>query len=86
MILIVFPEGTGISLEQRSMSNIIQFYLEELLKIEEGEKATEYFNERQRKALVKQGVLSRCYGHGGCRLQLTSTTKQIIQNMVTSNV
>ena len=51
-----------------------------------GEKATEYFNERQRKALVKQGVLIRSYGHGGCRLQLTMTTKQIIQNLVTSSM
>ena len=68
------------------MTNIIQFYLEELLKIDKGEKATDYFNERQRKALVKQGVLARSYGHGGCRLQLTTTTKQIIQNMVTNNI
>ena len=68
------------------MINVIYFYLEELLKIEKGEKATEYFNERQRKSLVKQGVLARSYGHGGCRLKLTSTTKQIIQNLVTSNI
>ena len=68
------------------MANVIYFYLEELLKIDTGEKATDYFNERQRKSLVKQGVLSRSYGQGGCRLQLTSKTKQIIQNMVTSNI
>ena len=55
------------------MINVIYFYLEELLKIDKGEKATEYFNERQRKSLVKQGVLTRSYGHGGCRLRLTST-------------
>lgn len=68
------------------MANVIYFYLEELLKIDTGEKATDYFNERQRKSLVKQGVLSRSYGQGGCRLQLTNKTKQIIQNMVTSNI
>ncbi len=68
------------------MINVIYFYLEELLKIDRGEKATEYFNERQRKSLVKQGVLARAYGHGGCRLRLTNTTKQIIQNIVTSNI
>ena len=68
------------------MINVITFYLEELLKIDRGEKATDYFHERQRKSLVKQGVLARSYGHGGCRLQLTNTTKQIMQNIVTSNL
>ena len=82
----MISDNPGSSLEQQSMINVIYFYLEELLKIDKGEKATEYFNERQRKSLVKQGVLTRAYGRGGCRLRLTNTTKQIIQNMVTSNV
>jgi hypothetical protein len=60
------------------MANIIHFYREELLKIEKGGKATENFNERQRKALVKQGILTRVYGHGGCKLRLTDQAKRII--------
>ena len=67
------------TLEQQSMSNIIHFYREELLKIDKGGKATDYFNERQRKALVKQGVLTRVYGHGGCKLRLTDVAKIIMQ-------
>ena len=80
----LIPDNTGINPEQQSMINIILFYIEELLKVDKGEKATEYFNERQRKTLVKQGVLARSYGRGGCRLHLTSKTKQIIQNIVTN--
>jgi len=82
----VISENPGANPEQQSMINVIYFYLEELLKVDRGEKATQYFNERQRKSLVKQGVLARAYGHGGCRLQLTNKTKQIIQNLVTSNI
>jgi hypothetical protein len=82
----LISDRTIISLERQSIINAIFFYKEELLKIDEGEKATDHFNERQRKSLVKQGILSRNYGHGGCRLELTSQTKQIIQNMVTSNI
>ena len=74
----MISEGTGMTLEQQSMTNIIHFYREELLKIEKGGKATEYFNERQRKALVKQGVLMRVYGHGGCKLRLTDQAKRIM--------
>jgi hypothetical protein len=69
------------SLEDRSITNVVHFYREELLKIDQGEKATDHFNERQRKSLVKQGVLSRSYGQGGCRLELTNKTRQIIQTM-----
>ena len=82
----MISNNPGTNLEQQSMINVIYFYLEELLKIDKGEKATDYFNERQRKSLVKQGVLTRSYGQGGCRLQLTNKTKQIMQNMVTSNI
>ena len=67
--------------EQQSIVNIILFYKEELLKIDKGEKATDHFNERQRKSLVKQGILARNYGHGGCRLELTKSTRKIINNL-----
>jgi hypothetical protein len=70
------------TLEQQSMANIIHFYREELLIIEKGGKATKYFNERQRKALVKQGILTRVYGHGGCKLRLTDQAKKIIREDV----
>ncbi len=66
--------------EQQSIINIVLFYREELLKIDRGEKATDHFNERQRRSLVKQGILTRNYGHGGCRLELSKRTRQIINN------
>ncbi len=75
----MISENTSETLEYLSLKNTIQFYQEELLKIEGGEKATTHFNERQRKSLVKQGILERKYGHGGCRLKLTSKAKQIIE-------
>ena len=68
------------SLEYQSLRNTIEFYQEELLKIEGGEKATDHFNERQRKSLVKQGILERKYGHGGCRLRLTKKAKHIMNS------
>jgi len=61
-----------------SKRNAIDFYREELLKIENGERATDHFNERQRKSLVKQGILTRVYGHGGCKLMLTEEAKRIM--------
>jgi len=61
-----------------SKRNAIEFYREELLKIENGERATDHFNERQRKSLVKQGILTRVYGHGGCKLMLTDEAKRIM--------
>ena len=67
--------------EAQSITNIVLFYRDELLKIDRGEKATDHFNERQRKSLVKQGILSRIYGQGGCRLELTKQTRQIINTM-----
>ena len=66
-------------LDYQSMRNTIEFYKEELLAIEEGEKATDHFNERQRKSLVKQGILERTYGHGGCRLKMTKKAKSILE-------
>ncbi len=74
------------NLEKQSILNLILFYKEELLKIDKGEKATDHFNERQRRSLVKQGILTRCYGQGGCRLKLTDQTKQIIQSIVANNM
>lgn len=74
----MISENTQKSLEYQSLRNTIGFYQEELLKIEDGEKATDHFNERQRKSLVKQGILERKYGHGGCRLKLTEEAKKII--------
>ena len=74
----MISENMRETLDYQSMRNTIEFYQEELLKIEDGEKATEHFNERQRKSLVKQGILERTYGHGGCRLRLTHKAKRIL--------
>lgn len=75
----MISEETANTLEEQSTINVVRFYREELIKIDNGEKATDHFNERQRKSLVKQGILTRCYGHGGCRLELTRETRKIIK-------
>ncbi len=74
----MISENQTQTFEYLSKRNTIDFYREELLKIEKGEKATDHFNERQRKSLVKQGILVRTYGHGGCKLRLTEETKRIM--------
>ena len=74
----MISENQDLSFEYLSKRNTIDFYREELLKIEKGEKATDHFNERQRKSLVKQGILVRTYGHGGCKLKLTEEAKRIM--------
>ena len=74
----MISENQDLSFDDVSKRNTIEFYREELLKIEKGERATDYFNERQRKSLVKQGILVRVYGHGGCKLRLTEEAKRIM--------
>jgi hypothetical protein len=74
----MISENQDLSFDDVSKRNAIYFYREELLKIEKGERATDHFNERQRKSLVKQGILVRVYGHGGCKLRLTEETKRIM--------
>jgi len=74
----MISENQEISFEDISKRNAIEFYREELLKIENGERATDHFNERQRKSMVKQGILVRIYGHGGCKLRLTEEAKRIM--------
>ena len=74
----MISENHDLSFDDVSKRNTIDFYREELLKIEKGARATDYFNERQRKSLVKQGILVRVYGHGGCKLRLTEEAKRIM--------
>jgi hypothetical protein len=74
----MISENQDLSFHEVSKRNTIDFYREELLKIEKGGIATDYFNERQRKSLVKQGILVRVYGHGGCKLRLTEEAKRIM--------
>ena len=74
----MISENQDLSFDDVSKRNTIDFYREELLMIEKGERATYHFNERQRKSLVKQGILVRVYGHGGCKLRLTEETKRIM--------
>ena len=74
----MISENQDLSFDDVSKRNAIYFYREELLKIEKGERATDHFNERQRKSLVKQGILVRVYGHGGGKLRLSEETKRIM--------
>lgn len=69
--------------EERSLAdvnfrNTVIYYLEELRRIDAGELATEHLKDRQRKALVKAGILKRVYGRGGCRLRLSNEARRLM--------
>lgn len=67
-----------LSLADTNFRNTVIYYREELLRIDEGELATEHLKDRQRKALVKGGVLRRVYGRGGCRLKLSNEASRLL--------
>lgn len=64
-----------------SFRNVVMFYMKELLELDNGKKASDFFNDRQRKSLVKSGILLRRYGKGGCRLALSPKTKIILEKI-----
>jgi hypothetical protein len=64
-----------------SFRNVVLFYKEELIKVDLGERATDYFSDRQRKSLVKAGVLRRVYGRGGCHLKLSTKAKRVLRQI-----
>ncbi|MBN2335999.1 hypothetical protein JXL21_10615 [Candidatus Bathyarchaeota archaeon] len=66
---------------EQSFLNTVQFYHRELMLIDKGEKATSHLKDRQRKALVKAGVLNRVYGRGGCRLRLSVKAKRVLRDL-----
>jgi len=63
---------------EQSFRNLVVFYHQELIYIDKGHKASDFFSDPQRKKLIKQGVLERAYVHRGCRLRLTNKTKNIL--------
>jgi len=66
---------------EQSFVNAIIYYRRELTLVDKGEKATIHFTDRQRKALVKAGILVRVYGKGGCRLHLSSEARQVLEEV-----
>jgi hypothetical protein len=64
-----------------SFRNVVLFYKEELIKVDLGERATDYFSDRQRKSLVKAGVLRRQYGRGGCHLRLSNKARRVLRQI-----
>jgi hypothetical protein len=71
--------GDEVSLADANFRNTVIYYMEELLRIEAGDLATEHLKDRQRRALVKSGVLRRVYGRGGCRLRLSNEAKRLLR-------
>jgi hypothetical protein len=69
------------SLADMNFRNTVIYYREELLRIDEGELATEQLKDRQRRALVKAGVLRRVYGRGGCRLKLSTEARRLLREL-----
>jgi len=66
------------SLADVNFHNTVTYYREELRRIDAGELATEHLKDRQRKALVKAGILKRVYGRGGCRLRLSNEARRLL--------
>jgi hypothetical protein len=58
--------------------NTVIYYRDELRRIDAGELATQHLKDRQRKALVKAGILKRVYGRGGCRLRLSNEARRLL--------
>jgi hypothetical protein len=71
----------NISPNEQSFVNAINYYRKELMLVDNGEKATTHFTDRQRKALVKAGILVRVYGRGGCRLHLSSKARRVLDEV-----
>ncbi len=70
-----------VSPAEQSFVNAVIYYRRELMLVDEGEKATTHFTDRQRKALVKAGVLVRIYGKGGCRLHLSNKARRVLEEV-----
>lgn len=70
-----------VSPKEQSFVNAIIYYRRELTLVDKGEKATIHFTDRQRKALVKAGILVRVYGRGGCRLHLSSEARRVLDEV-----
>jgi len=68
-----------VSPKEQSFVNAIIYYRRELMLVDNGEKATTHFTDRQRKALVKAGILVRVYGRGGCRLHLSNKARRVLE-------
>jgi len=70
-----------VSPKEQSFVNAIIYYRRELMLVDKGEKATTHFTDRQRKALVKTGILVRVYGKGGCRLLLSNRARRVLDEV-----
>ncbi|TFH16366.1 hypothetical protein E4H04_06730 [Candidatus Bathyarchaeota archaeon] len=71
---------------EQSFRNLVIFYQKELLYIDKGQKASDYFSDPQRKKLIKQGVLERIYVHRGCRLKLTNKANYVLNSYMTQQI
>jgi len=70
-----------VSPKEQSFVNAVMYYRRELMLVDKGEKATTHLTDRQRKALVKAGILVRVYGRGGCRLHLSNRARRVIDEV-----
>ena len=66
---------------EQSFRNIVRFYSRELVMVSQGEKASIWFSEPQRRKLTKIGVFERVYMHKGCRLQLSDKARGILASI-----
>ncbi len=76
---------TSFEVEQ-SFRNIVRFYAYELYMIDNGHKATRFFNDRQRRSLTKWGVFEKIYVHRGCRLRISEKAKAILNSVDLSSL
>ena len=66
------------SLADINFANMVNFFSNELTRIHNGEKSSEFFNDNQRRKLKELGILEQVYGYGGCRLLLSKKTMQLL--------
>ena len=71
---------------EQSFRNNVRFYAYELYMIDNGNKATSFFNERQRRSLTKNGVFEKIYVHRGCRLKISEKAKAILNSIDLSSI
>ena len=66
---------------EQTFRNIIRYYANELIQVENGTKASVFFNENRRRTFTKLGVFIRVYYRRGCRLILSEKAKLILDQL-----
>jgi len=70
-------------LEEQTFQNIIKWRRVELLRVIDGERVVNVFPQsNQRTKLLRDGVLTSSYGHGGKRLEVSWKARRMLERDV----